>query len=214
MRWGTTLHDRFLLPHFLRADFHDVLAALRGACYAFDERWFAAHFDFRFPRIGSVAANGVELELRRALEPWNVLAEEATSGGTVRTVDSSLERVQVRLSGTAADSRYAVLCNGHRVPLKPTGVAGEMVAGVRFRARRLSAVLHPTIPVHSALTFDMVDRFTEHSLARCIYHALAPEVERISHAETAHECRGKPRSDGLSVFLSIAPAFRPDHGPA
>ncbi len=175
VRWGTTLHDRFLLPHFLRADLHDVLAILRAAGYAFDERWFTSHFDFRFPCIGSVAANGVELELRRALEPWNVLAEEATSGGTVRSVDSSLERVQVRLSGAAADSRYAVLCNGHRVPLKSTGVAGEMVAGVRFRARQLSATLHPTIPVQSPLVFDVVDRVTEQSLARCLYHALAPE---------------------------------------
>ena len=195
VRWGTTLHDRFLLPHFLRADFNDVLGVLRGAGYAFDERWFDAHFDFRFPRIGSTTANGMELELRRALEPWNVLAEETTSGSTVRTVDSSLERVQVRLSGAATDSRYAVLCNGHLVPLKPTGITGEIVAGVRFRARQLSAALHPTIPVHSPLVFDIVDRLTEHSLARCIYHAVAPAgriyPERPTSAAEAEQRRSE-----------------------
>jgi uncharacterized protein (DUF2126 family) len=172
IRWGTALQDRFLLPQFVCGDFLDVLALLRGAGYPLEESWFAPHMQFRFPKIGSIAANGVELELRQALEPWNVLAEETTSGGTVRSVDSSLERVQVRLSGAAEHSRYAVLCNGYRVPLKATGTAGELVAGVRFRARQLSAALHPTIPVHSPLVFDMVDQLTERSVGRCTYHAL------------------------------------------
>lgn len=174
VRWGTALHDRFLLPHFIRADFIEVLAVLRRAGYAFEDTWFAAQFAFRFPRIGAIVANGVELELCHALEPWNVLAEETTSGGTVRTVDSSLERVQVRLLGMADNARYIVLCNGRRVPLKATGAAGELVGGVRFRARQLSAALHPTIPVHSPLVFDMVDQLTQESIARCAYHALSP----------------------------------------
>jgi len=170
VHWGTALHDRFMLPHFVRRDFSDVLTELRQSGYNFEEKWFASHLEFRFPKIGSIAAEGVELELRQALEPWNVLAEETTSGGTVRSVDSSLERMQVKVSGFAAESRYAVACNGREVPLTPTGEPGEAVAGVRYRARRLSATLHPTIPVHTPLVFDIIDRWKERSIGRCTYH--------------------------------------------
>jgi len=175
VRWGTALHDRFMLPHFVRRDFADVLAQLRQSGYNFEERWFASHLEFRFPKIGSIVAEGVELELRQALEPWNVLAEETTSGRTVRSVDSSLERVQVKVFGFTTESRYVVVCNGRRVPLHPTGEPGEAVAGVRFRARRLSAALHPTIPVHAPLVFDIIDRWKERSIGRCTYHAGPPD---------------------------------------
>jgi len=178
VRWGTALHDRFMLPHFVRSDFSDVLDQLRQSGYNFDEKWFASHLEFRFPKIGSIAAEGVELELRQALEPWNVLAEEATSGRTVRTVDSSLERMQAKMSGFTAESRYMVACNGRRVPLHRTGEPskpGEAVAGIRYRARRLSAALHPTIPVHTPLVFDIIDRWKERSIGRCTYHARPPD---------------------------------------
>ena len=175
IRWGTALHDRFMLPHFVRQDFSEVLAHLRRAGYEFEDKWFASHIDFRFPRIGSIAVDGVELELRQALEPWNVLAEETTSGGTVRSVDSSLERMQVKLSGVTSDSRYVVSCNGRRVPLSPTGVAGELVAGVRYRARQLSATLHPTIPVQMPLVFDIIDRWKDRSIGQCVYHSGPPD---------------------------------------
>ena len=180
VRWGTALHDRFLLPHFVRRDFSDVLTQLRGFGFNFEEKWFASHLEFRFPKIGSITAEGVELELRQALEPWNVLAEETTSGGTVRSVDSSLERIQVRVAGYGADSRYVVACNGRRVPLHPTGEPGEAVAGVRYRARRLSAALHPTIPVHVPLVFELVDRWSRHSIGRCAYHAGPPDGRRYT----------------------------------
>src|SRR5450631_924083 len=144
VRWGTALHDHFMLPHFVRRDLSDVLTYLRRSVYNFEEKWFAAHLEFRFPKIGSITAEGVELELRHALEPWNVLAEETTSGRTVRAVDSSFERIQVKVSGFTPESRYVVACNGRRVPLYSTGKHGETVAGVRYRARQLSAVLHPT----------------------------------------------------------------------
>ena len=175
VRWGTALHDRFMLPHFVRRDFFDVLIQLRMFGYNFEEKWFASHLEFRFPKIGSIAAEGVVLELRRALEPWNVLAEQSTSGGTVRTVDSSLERVQVKVSGFTTESRYVVACNSRRVPLCPTGELGEAVAGVRYRARRLSEELHPTIPVHAPLVFDIIDRWKERSIGRCIYHVGPPD---------------------------------------
>jgi uncharacterized protein (DUF2126 family)/transglutaminase-like putative cysteine protease len=175
VRWGTALHDRFLLPDFVKRDFFEVLTELRQSGYAFDEKWFASHFEFRFPKIGSIAVDGIELELRHALEPWNVLAEQTTSGGTVRTVDSSLERMQVKLSGTTEESRHMVTCNGRRVPLQSRGEQGEAVAGVRYRARRLSAALHPTIPVHSPLVFDIVDHWNKRSIGRCQYHTSPPD---------------------------------------
>ena len=178
VRWGTALHDRFMLPHFVRRDFSDVLDQLREFGYNFEDKWFASHQEFRFPKIGSIGAEGVEVELRQALEPWNVLAEDTTSGRTVRTVDSSLERMQVKVSGFTTESRYVVACNGRMVPLHPTGESakpGEVVAGIRYRARRLSAGLHPTIPVHTPLVFDIIDRWKEGSIARCTYHARPPD---------------------------------------
>lgn len=175
IRWGAALHDRFLLPHFVRRDFHEVLSQLRTFGFNFEPKWFSSHFDFRFPKIGSVTADGVELELRRALEPWNVLAEETNAGGTVRSVDSSLERLQVKLSGISGDSRYTVACNGRSVPLSATGGPNEFVAGVRYRARRLSASLHPTIPVHAPLVFDIIDRWASRSVARCTYFVDPPD---------------------------------------
>jgi uncharacterized protein (DUF2126 family) len=175
VRWGTALHDRFMLPHFVRHDFSDVLDLLRRSGYNFEEKWFAAQMEFRFPRIGLIAAEGVELELRQALEPWNVLAEETTSGRTVRTVDSSLERMQVKVSGFTTESRYVVACNGRRVPLHPTREIDEAVAGIRYRARRLSAAQHPTVPVHAPLVFDLIDRWKERSIGRCVYHTRPPD---------------------------------------
>ena len=175
VRWGTALHDRFMLPHFVGRDFSDVLAYLRESDYNFEEEWFAAQLEFRFPKIGSIAVEGIELELREALEPWNVLAEETSSGRTVRAVDSSFERIQVKVSGLTTDSRYVVACNGRSVPLHPTGEPGETVAGVRYRARQLSAELHPTIPVHAPLFFEMIDRWKERSIGRCTYHVGSPD---------------------------------------
>lgn len=175
VRWGTALHDRFMLPHFVERDFAEVLGALGRYGFGFEAGWFAAHREFRFPKIGSVAADGVELELRQALEPWNVLAEETTSGRTGRSVDSSLERIQVKVSGLESATRYVVSCNGRRVPLHATEAPGEAVAGIRYRARRLSAALHPTIPVHTPLAFELIDTWAERAVARCVYHASPPD---------------------------------------
>ncbi len=167
VRWGAALHDRFMLPHFVKTDLADVLVYLRNSGFDFQDEWFAAQMEFRFPRIGTIVADGVELELRRALEPWNVLAEEAASGRTVRNVDSSLERIQVKLSGSPAEPRFVVACNGRRVPLRPTAEPGTSVAGVRFRARKLSAALHPTVPVHAPLLFQIIDLWVNRCVAQC-----------------------------------------------
>ncbi|HTC90351.1 MAG TPA: transglutaminase family protein [Bryobacteraceae bacterium] len=173
MKWGTSLHDRFMLPHFVELDFEDVLNHLRAAGYPFEREWFAAHFEFRFPAIGSITSRGVHLELRHALEPWNVLGEETSGSATVRNVDSSVERMQVKVSGLI-DSRYAVLCNGRQVPLHPTGTRGEFVAGVRYRAWQPPSCLHPTIPVHTPLVFDILDTWSESAVGGCTYYVAHP----------------------------------------
>src|SRR5664279_517012 len=175
VRWGSTLHDRFMLPEFVKRDLFEVLAHLRRSGCDLEEQWFDAHLEFRFPKIGSIAAEGVELELRHALEPWNVLAEESISGGTVRTVDSSLERIQVKVTGITEESRYVVACNGRRMPLQLNREAGVAVAGVRYRARSLSATLHPTVPVHAPLVFNLIDCWRDRSIGQCAYHVVPPD---------------------------------------
>ena len=172
-RWGTELHDRFLLPYFVWLDFTDVIEELNDTGYAFSTDWFAPHFAFRFPMVGQLAAQAIELTVRQALEPWHVLGEEGAVGGTVRYVDASLERLQVHVTGMTPD-RYVVTCNGRAVPLQPTGRNGEYVGGVRFRAWQPPSALHPTIPVHAPLTFDIVDTWMERSIAGCQYHVQHP----------------------------------------
>ncbi|MEQ8788644.1 MAG: transglutaminase family protein [Pirellulaceae bacterium] len=173
VEWGTALHDRFMLPYFVRQDFAEVIEDLRRAGFEMSARWFAPHFEFRYPVIGEATYEDIRVELRQAIEPWYVLGEESAGGGTARFVDSSVERLQVKVEGLT-DERHVVTCNGRSVPLSPTGAVGEFVAGVRYRAWQPPSCLHPTIPVHTPLVFDILDTWQGRSIGGCTYHVSHP----------------------------------------
>jgi uncharacterized protein (DUF2126 family) len=173
VRWGTEIHDRFMLPHFVSQDLDDVLFETNQAGFPIKTEWFAPHLEFRFPHFGSVQQRGLDLELRQAIEPWHVLGEEPAGGGTVRFVDASLERLQVKVKGMI-DNRHVVACNGIRIPLHPTGTNGQFIAGVRYKAWDAPNALHPTIKVHSPLVFDIHDTWSNRSIGGCTYHVSHP----------------------------------------
>ncbi|NND34950.1 MAG: transglutaminase family protein [Saprospiraceae bacterium] len=173
VRWGTNLHDRFLLPHYCYQDLSEVISELNEAGYGFDIDWFDPFFSFRFPFLGEIQANDVHIELRMAIEPWHVLGEEISSTGTARFVDSSLERIQVAISGLT-DGRYQLLCNGCRIPLQKTATQGSYVAGIRYRAWQPPSALHPTLGVDTPLVFDLYDTWSDKSVAACKYHVSHP----------------------------------------
>ena len=173
VRWGTQLHDKFMLPHHVWSDLGEVVADLNRAGFPFQLDWFAPHFEFRFPRHGAVRFGDVEVEIRHALEPWPVLGEEQALGATARYVDSSMERLQVRVTGLT-EGRYFVTAGGRRLPLTPTGVKGEYVAGLRYRAWHPPSALHPAIGVHTPIVFDLYDAWNRRAVAGCTYHVAHP----------------------------------------
>ena len=173
VRWGTELHDRFMLPHHVRADVLDALSDVREAGFPYQDDWLDPFIEFRFPRIGTVKIDDIEIELRTAMEPWHVLGEELTNVGTARFVDSSVERVQVKVTGLT-DNRHVLACNGRRVPLRNTGRHGEYVAGIRYRAWQPPSALHPTIGVHTPLVIDLIDTWSGKAIGGCTYHVSHP----------------------------------------
>ncbi len=210
VNWNTSLHDGFLLPHFVRRDFEDVVEETRQAGYDLDANWFAPHFEFRFPVIGEFCQRGVQVELRKAIEPWYVLGEEPAGGYTARYVDSSVERLQVKVTGMT-DPRHVITCNGRKVPLHPTGTEGEYVAGVRYRAWQPPSCLHPTIPVDTPLVFDLMDLWLKRSLGGATYHVghpggLNPTVFPVNAVEAESRRAGRFFKMGHRVGPLAIPA--------
>lgn len=211
IRWGTRLHDRFLLPFFVEKDFAEVAAQLRRAGYPMESEWFAPHFEFRFPAYGRVSYDGIEIELRQAIEPWYVLGEEPGSSGTTRFVDSSVERLQVRVTGLVPE-RYVVTCNGRRLPLQSTGTHGDVACGVRYRAWQPPRCLHPTIPVNTPLVFDLVDASAQRSVGGCRYHVGHPggrNYETFAVNSNEAEARRRARFEPFGHtpgFVKVPPA--------
>ena len=213
IRWGTDLHDRFLLPHYLAADARAVCDDLRSAGFAFDAEWLEPFFEFRFPRYGTVVASDTTVELRAAIEPWLVLGEETTGGSTSRYVDSSMERLQVKTTGFVAD-RHHLTVNGRRVPLRPTGRPGEHVAGIRYRAWHPPSALHPTIGIHHPLSFEVVDGWTSKAIGGARYHVAHPggrayDVLPVNALEA--EARRQSRFDDWTL-VPQGPAFNQHPG--
>ena len=171
--WDTSLHDRFMLPHFIEQDMRDICRDLQHAGFAFDYNWFVPFLEFRFPHYGSVVYEGVQIELRQAIEPWHVLGEEIGVGGTSRYVDSSVERLQIKVRNMIG-SRHQVICNGRPLPLHATGIPGEFVAAVRFKAWAPPSALHPSIGIHAPLVFDLLDSWNGRSIGGCTYHVSHP----------------------------------------
>ncbi len=173
IRWGTDLHDRFMMPHFVWQDLKQIIADLNQAGYGLDLEWFAPFQEFRFPHCGRISVANIDVEISTAIEPWHVLGEESTGSGTARYVDSSVERLQVLTRGLD-NSRYIVTCNGRQIPLLNTDVNTVSVGGVRYKAWAPWSALHPTIDVHTPLVFDVVDTLNNHSLGGCTYHVSHP----------------------------------------
>ncbi len=202
IRWGTRLHDQFMLPQRLWEDLSEVIQLLSSNGYSFELDWFRPFLEFRFPKYGSTQIGPIKLELRMALEAWNVMGEELYQGSVSRGVDAAVERLQVKTEGFI-DSRYVVTCNGRRLPLKPTSEKGTFIAGVRFKAWSPPSGLHPTLPVNSPLVFDVIDIRYNRSIGGCTYHVehqggRNEEAFPVSEQEAEGRCLSRFQAMGHS----------------
>lgn len=199
VRWGTQLHDRYMLPHYIWEDFLDVVATLKTGGYDFSIEWFKPFFEFRFPHCGRTQIGEVNLALRTALEPWPVMGEEPAGGGVSRSVDASVERLQITTTGLR-EGRHIVTCNGRQVPLQATAQQGVHVAAVRFKAWSVPSSLHPRLPVDAPLVFDLIDVAQGRSLGGCTYHVVHPggrSYERFPVNENEAEGRRLSRFEEM-----------------
>lgn len=217
IRWGTDLHDRFMLRHFIAEDFKTVINDLNEYGHGFDINWFAPFIEFRFPAIGSITTAGMRLQLHMALEPWHVLGEESTAQGTSRYVDSSVERMQISVSNLVND-RYVITCNGSKLPFYPTGSAGSYVAGIRYKAWQPWSGLHPTIKPHVPLVFDIVDTLNQRSIGGCTYHVSHPGGRNYdsfpvnaNEAEARRNARFWPYGTSHGKIQIAPDKVHPDH---
>jgi uncharacterized protein (DUF2126 family)/transglutaminase-like putative cysteine protease len=215
--WGMSLHDRWMLPHFLWSDLEDVLGFLSQGGYDLKPEWYAPFLEFRFPVCGGIQLKNFSLEVRQAAEPWHVLGEEASGSGTSRYVDSSLERLQVKVNGFDS-KRHAVAVNGIAMPLTLTGMAHEAVAGVRFRAWQPPSALHPMIPIHSPLSFEVVDLWSGRSMGGCTYHVVHPAGRNYltfpvnaAEAEARRSSRFEARGHQPGPIRLKTPGVSSDH---
>jgi uncharacterized protein (DUF2126 family) len=208
--WNGALHDRFLLPHFVWQDLRNAVSDLGRRGVELDANWFEPHWEFRFPKIGEVCYQDISMCVRSAIEPWYVMGEEPGGGGTVRFVDSSLERVELLLDGLDA-SRFRVVCNGIPVPLHATGIQGQYVAGIRYRAWQPPRCLHPTIAVHSPLRFELIDMQAQRSIGGCTYHVANPggrASDRFPINANEAESRRAARFEAVGMTGGTIESFR------
>lgn len=211
VRWGTALHDKFMLPHYLWRDLGEVIQDLNDAGYPLQLEWYAPFLEFRFPRYGALQLGDIAIELRAAIEPWMVLGEEVTSLGTARYVDSSVERLQLKATGLNGD-RYVLSCNGRRVPLRPTGTQGEVVGGVRYRAWQPPSALHPTIGIHAPLVFDLIDTWNGRSIGGCTYHVMHPGGRNSEHLPVnSYEAESRREARYENIGHTPGPFMPPPH---
>jgi uncharacterized protein (DUF2126 family) len=209
IRWGTRLHDEFMLPYYVQQDFTDALEELAMLGFPLDPAWFEPHFAFRFPKIGDVTVLGATLELRHALEPWHVLGEESSAGGTARYVDSSAERLQARVTGWV-EERFALACNGVELKLCGTGTVGDYVGGVRFKAWNPPSALHPALPAQTPLIFDIYDRWTGRSLGGLTHHVAHPGGRNYeTFPVNANEAEARRRARFFPFGHTPGPASAP-----
>ncbi|MBC7800717.1 MAG: transglutaminase family protein, partial [Gemmatimonadaceae bacterium] len=214
VRWGTRVHDDFMLPHFVWQDMQDAVEELSSYGTKLDPSWFLPHYEFRFPVIGAIAVHGATVELRHALEPWHALGETAGVSGTVRYVDSSVERVQARVTGWEAE-RFVLACNGVALPLGPTGTEGEFVAGVRFKAWEPSGALHPTIGAQAPLVFDVYDRWNGRSLGGMTHHVAHPGGRSYdTFPVNANEAEARRRARFMPIGHTPGPMEEPRISPS
>jgi uncharacterized protein (DUF2126 family) len=157
--WKGKLHDDFLLPFFLEEDLCKVIEYLNESGFSFERDWFLPHLKFRFPILAEEKAGDSLWHLRRALEPWPLLGEQPTASGLVRCVDSSTERLEIRLFAPSKDRKktpVTILVNGWNLPLHPHPKGG-FIGAVRFRTFILPTCLHPQVLPHTPLLIQFFD---------------------------------------------------------